>query len=679
MIIVCMHLFDQSKMDHCEEKKSKVESGVDVEEEVKKEMEKEMEIDDEFDSVVGTRYLAPELSPIWSKKNRVLIMRKLWLALAKVQKKMGLNDISDEGIEEMTQQLNHIDLVRIDEYETDVEYDMIQDMERFIQEKEIEREIQFAKEIEKKRTEGCSEEEIQMEIKKELKLKEERQQEIQEIREMREKDLLEKEKELQERRAERERDREDNGEEGEKGEHPDQDKVIRNVSKEVYMNLKAYEDLCPKAKGFIHKGATTNYISENCDIIVMKKSLNILISKLFLFINYMMKRSHEFIDTALLAHTNYHKTHIITLGKRIAMWNSDLMDLFDKWAKISFPFRGIKGDMPGQGSESASEAFKLFNGDVKLCNKLNTELAREFDFSPNKVMIASGKSQMRAFNIHMVHLITILSQTIFKIMNDVRLLVSQDEVTEGALDKMEEDGEEGCSALEKSSTPSHIIPMTTERICSLTRYVIAQEFGMNQTYIHHWLDRSLDDTPIKRIVLPEVFLLSEHIIDCSYIIFNKLIFNVDIIRENVMDFIHHIVCEEFVLRGEEVGISRKEIEERLKKVIVEYETAEAEREKLDSEADKEFDMDKESFAGFTRMRTSLASIEKYDIDIKKRQERAKSYFRSEPLLYKLIDQPPIGLNLISLDSKDFIGSAPIQVFQLNHFFSNKTSSLFWIK
>jgi adenylosuccinate lyase len=658
------------------------------------------EIDDEFDSVVGTRYLAPELSPIWSKKNRVLIMRKLWLALVKVQKKMGLNDISDEGIEEMTQQLNHIDLVRIDEYETDVEYDMIQDMERFIQEKEIERGIQFAKEIEKKRKEGCSEEEIQIEIEKELKLKEERQQEIQEIREMREKDLLEKEKELQERRAEREKEKEENGEQGEKGEHPDQDKVIRNVSKEVYMNLKAYEDLCPKAKGFIHKGATTNYISENCDIIVMKKSLNILISKLFLFINYMMKRSHEFIDTALLAHTNYHKTHIITLGKRIAMWNSDLMDLFDKWAKISFPFRGIKGDMPGPGSESASEAFKLFNGDVKLCNKLNTELAREFDFSPNKVMIASGKSQMRAFNIHMVHLITILSQTIFKIMNDVRLLVSQDEVTEGALDEADEGagkgssaleksstflapkGAEGCSAIEKSSTPSHIIPMTTERICSLTRYVIAQEFGMNQTYIHHWLDHSMDDTPIKRIVLPEVFLLTEHIIDCSYIIFNKLIFNDDIIRENVMDFIHHIVQEEFVLRGEEVGIPRKEIEERLKKVIVEYETAEAEREKkekLDSEADKEFDMDKESFAGFTRMRTSLASIEKYDIDIKKRQERAKSYFRSDPLLYKLIDQPPIGLNLISLDSKDFIGSAPIQVFQLNHFFSNKTSSLFWIK
>ncbi len=655
------------------------------------------ESSDEFDSVVGTRYLAPELSPIWSKENRVLVMRKLWLALVKVQKKMGFIDIPEEGIEEMTQNLEKIDLDKIDEYETNVEYDMIQDMEKFIEEKEMERATEHAHYIERMRKRGIDEEEIEKEIEHEREQTEKRKKEIQEIREMREKDMVDRERELKELREKRIREREEEKErrannpdahkdpisftaDGERvPTNPNQETVIRNVTKEVMMNLKAYEDLCPKAKGYIHIAATYSFISENCDLILMKKSLNTLISKLFLFINYMMKRSNEFIDKALLTHTTYGRSHIITLGKRIAMWNTDLMDVFDQWIKLSFPFRGIKGDIEKNSPdrrnsfyENNMQPFKLFDGDVKLCNKLNTELAREFDFSPNKVMIVSGKTQMRAFHIHMIHLLGLLSQAIVKIMNDVQLLISQEEVEEGfKLDKEEE------------STLFKITPMTTSRVSALSRYISVQEFGVGHTFINHWLDRSLDDTPVNRIVLPEAFLLTEHIIDCSYIIFNKMIFHTDLIDQNVRDFIHHIIREEFILRGEIKGIAPKEIKERLRGVIAEYEKVDKVEREKEKEAREQEDKKLEQMKGdrdrFGRIPLESKSWRAYDIDVKSRQERAKAQFRNDPILYRLLDLPPVGLNLISLNPKDYIGSAPSQVYQLNSFFSGRTSSLFWIK
>jgi adenylosuccinate lyase len=699
----------------------------------------------DMDDVVGSRYLAPELSPIWSRENRILIMRQLWLALAKAQKKLGLNDISDEGIEEMTQQLRKIDLERIDAYEAEVEYSMIQDMEKYIEEKENERTLEHEREIEKMRKDGVDEAKIEEEIEKEREMREQRRRDVEEIREMRAKEMMER-RERKENQKGGDGEKKKEGDDGTSKERMSEQKkrkgsieenMTRNVTKEVIMNLKAYEDLCPNAKGFMHKGASNKYISENCDLILMKKSLNVLVSKLFLFINFLMKQSHEFIDKALLAHTNYHKTHIITLGKRIAMWNSDLMDIFDQWAKLSFPFRGIRGDMPIPARTSPSrtymQPFMLFDGDVKLCNKLNTELAREFNFSPNKVMITSGKTQMRVFDVHMIHLLSKLSQGLYKIMNDVNVLVTQEEAEEGVpIKKGKRDGEDGgegggegkedadlrCNSVDSSdpnrvddlrcnsgdpsdpnrvddlrcnsvdpSDPNRvddseifrITPMTIERVCSLNRYVILQELGMAHTYVSHWLDQSLDDTSIKKIVIPEIFLLTEHIIDCSYIIFNKLIFHMDVIDENVCDFIQHIVREEFVLRGEERGVPRKEIEDRLKKVFAEYEKFEKMEREREEREKEEMSKHPEMSEGFMRMRASPSSLQKYDIDVKTRQQRAKVHFRSDPLLYKLIDLPPMALNLISLDPKDFIGSAPMQVFQLNHFFSNKTSSLFWIK
>ena len=587
----------------------------------------------EDDGVVGTRYLAPELSPLWAHENRAIIKRKLWIALAKIQKRMGYNKISEDGLEEMMKNMEKIEVDLLGETEEEKKRNIEEEEERKREDAEMERRY--------------------------------REREAEEKRLLREKRETDSNKEEEEEEEEEEGSGDDQSERSERSEKSEKEfkipppPAIHILTNDISVHRKVFEGQCPKAKGFLQLGAEDNYISENCDLILMKKSLNILISKLFLFINFLMKKSHEYMDKALLTHTQSKRVHIITLGKRIAMWNSDLMDVFDQWVTLSFPFRGIKGiHQPGSG-EGEGQIFEMFEGDVKACTRLNTELAREFEFSPNKLMIVSGRSQMRAFEIRVAHLISVFSQTIFKIMSDVRHLGMQGEIIEGF----------GPGSEEADLMIHKLTPMTCERACLLARYVIIQEFGMTHTYINRWMDKSFDDTSIRRVVMPEIFLLTEHIIDCSYIIFNKLNVNIPLIDKNVSDFIYHINIEEIIARGMRKGVTEDEMEDRVIKIVRQYEKARKEELKQIEQEERE---------GMKRV-DKIPPWKACEMDVKTRQERAKGAFKSDPLIMSLIDEEPLALNLISLNPQDFIGNSPSQVFQLNQFFSAKTSSLFWIR
>ncbi len=613
--------------------------------------------ENDYESVIGTRYLAPELSPLLGKESRVLTMRRLWLSLARIQKKMGLVDIPDEAMEEMKKKIQEIDLEKIETFEEEVEKQMIIDRENFkrLYPEKYEREEKDRRE--KEMIERLHEEE-----------------EAAAAAAAAEREDGAGEDGTGEDGAGEDGTGEDGTGDGEEKEKKREVKeiIIRNPIKEVMMNLRAFEELCPSAKGYLNRGVTYSFISENCDLILMKKAVTVLTSKLFLLINYLMKRSHDFIDTPLLTYNPTRMMHVISLGKKIAMWNSDLMDIFDQWIKISFPLRGFIG--LGDSKESTpDQPFAMFDGDVRLCYQFNTELAREFDVSPNKVQIVSGKSAMRVFDVHMSNILASLSHVVFRLMKEIRYLAAQEELSEGySLDKEEE------------SIILKMTPMVSERVISLTRYVVIQELGMAQSYINNWLNRSLNDSPMKRVVMPEIFLLTEHIIDCTYIIFNKITYHTNVIDENVKDFIYHINREELVMRAEQKGIPRREIEERLRRVIVEYEKfekSERERERIEEESRRSRMQSSDSWiseGGFGSSRQP-PPWKTCNIDIKVRQERAKNYYRIDPLLVKLIDLDPVSLNFLSLNTKDYIGNAPNQVFQLNQFFSSKTSSLFWIK
>ncbi len=397
-----------------------------------------------FESVIGNRYEAPLLNKIWCSKNKIIQMRLLWIQLAKIQQSFGLeNIINSIGIEEMENNLENIDLEKINLYENQLHHD-------------------------------------------------------------------------------------------------------------IMAHIHAYSDLCPNASSFIHLGATSNYINDNCDLILMRNSLKLLLPKIEELFNLLKEISFQYIDIPTLAYTHLQKAQLITIGKRFAMYNSELYDVYQKWHSTlnELKFRGVRGTV---GSEDT--ILKILGNNEK-CKLLNEKLASHFGFS--KVLPLCNQTYSRSIDVNILHILSILCQFIYKMNSDLRLLSSKEEVYEAFGEK-----QVGSSAM-----PYKKNPINCEKICSLCRYVVNQESAIVHTYMTQWLERSLDDSALKRIVLPETFLLTEHILNSTIKVMKKLVFNLPIIHKNIESHMKHIISEELIIRGVKAGYERNEMHEYIRYCVM---------------------------------------------------------------------------------------------------------------
>ncbi len=330
------------------------------------------------------------------------------------------------------------------------------------------------------------------------------------------------------------------------------DEYEKIYAHDIMAHIHAYSDLCPNAKSFIHLGATSNYINDNCDLILMRNSLQILIPKIESLFDILKELSLKYINTPTLAYTHLQKAQLITIGKRFAMYNSELYNIYQKWIHIleHMEFRGVRGTV---GSE---DSILKIMGNREQCKLLNEKLATHFGFT--NIMPLCNQTYSRSIDVDMLHLLSILCQFIYKMSSDMRLLSSKEEVYEAFGEK-----QVGSSAMPYKKNPIHC-----EKLCSLCRYVVNQESAMVQTYMAQWLERSLDDSAIKRIVLPESFLLSEHILDSSIQVFKNLVFNLPKIEESVHIHMKHIISEELIIRGVKAGFHRNEIHEYIRNCTV---------------------------------------------------------------------------------------------------------------
>lgn len=333
----------------------------------------------------------------------------------------------------------------------------------------------------------------------------------------------------------------------------------KKFNHDIIAHIHAYSDLSPIGGKILHLGATSNYINDNTDSILIKKSIDIIINKLDIFINSLKNKTLEYANIPTIAYTHLQPAQLITIGKRFAMWTEDIcMDLYS-FKNVKVPFRGIKGTV---GSEDT--LLKLFNGDNDKCDKLNDRLASIYGFE-TRIKIC-GQTYSRKYDVEVFHCLSTLCQSIYKIMNDLRLLSGKMEVYEYF----------GKEQVGSSAMPYKKNPITCENICSLCRYIINQEQNMTQTYINQWLERTLDDSSIKRIIYPECFLLLEHILDKSVIVIDNLLFNIEYINSQVKNHMINIISEEIILKGVEMGYSRMQIHEKLRKILtnnnIDYET-----------------------------------------------------------------------------------------------------------
>ena len=260
----------------------------------------------EYESVIGKRYKASHLSPLWSTHSKISLMRDLWITLAMYQKEIGVDIITDEMINEMNEEKNNINLQKIDEYEKRFHHD-------------------------------------------------------------------------------------------------------------IMAHIHAFGDLCPKARKIIHLGATSNFINDNVDLILIQQSLQFILLKEKELFTKMKDKSFEYKEIPTFAYTHLQQAQLITIGKRFTMWNQDLyMDiLFLQESLQKLAFRGIKGTV---GSEDT--LLKLFNGDHSKVILLNEKLSKHYGFE--KSLIICGQTYSRKIDVMIFQVLSNLCQTIYKIMNDIR-------------------------------------------------------------------------------------------------------------------------------------------------------------------------------------------------------------------------------------------------------------------
>ena len=330
----------------------------------------------------------------------------------------------------------------------------------------------------------------------------------------------------------------------------------RKFKHDIVANIHAFSDLCPSARPFIHLAATSNFINDNLDLIRIKSSLEYFHHRISLLFTSLGVRAtdKEIIDLPTIAYTHFQRAQLITMGKRFTSWNQDIYtDLLDLRSILDhrLGFRGVKGAV---GSEDA--LLQLFHGDHDKCDQLNQRLATIYGF--DTLFTITTQTYSRKIDVSIFQWMSNLCQSIYKMMNDIRLLASHGEITE----YFDQEHQVGSSAM-----PYKRNPMTCERICSLCRYVINQENTIKQTYMNQWLERTLDDSAIKRILYPDCFMLLEYIVEQSIYIVSSFVIHKDTIHKHVVEHFPNILCEEIIRQGVEFGHDRQKIHQCLRKLM----------------------------------------------------------------------------------------------------------------
>jgi len=317
---------------------------------------------------------------------------------------------------------------------------------------------------------------------------------------------------------------------------------------DVMAHIKAFGQQCPTARPIIHLGATSAYVVDNTDLILARDGLSILRQKLLNVINILARFAKRYAETPCVGYTHFQPAQLTTVGKRACLWLNDLViDLAQLDNCLSnLKFLGVKGAVGTQASFVA-----LFNGDKEKISKLDELVTKKMGFK--KSLIISGQTYTRKIDMLIHTILVLVAQSASKCANDIRLLQHLKELEEPFDEK-----QVGSSAMAYKKNP-----IKCERIVSLARLVIILFQNPAMTASNQWLERTLDDSASKRIVVPEAFLATDAILSLYYHIVKHIKVNEDMIRANVEKNLPFIASEnilmEIVKRGGDRGIVHERI------------------------------------------------------------------------------------------------------------------------
>lgn len=392
-----------------------------------------------YESPLNTRYASREMTELFSPDKKFKTWRRLWIALARAEKELGLN-ITQEQIDEL------------EKYKDDINYDVAEKRER---------------------------------------------------------------------------------------------EVRHDVMSHVY----AYGVQCPKAKAIIHLGATSCYVGDNTDLIVMREALILIRKRLVSVISALSKFADQYKDMPTLGFTHYQPAQLTTVGKRATLWINELMyDLSELNFRISaMKLLGSKGTTGTQAS-----FMELFDGDEEKIKKMEKLIAEELGF--DGVVPVSGQTYSRKIDSMALATLSGIAQSACKFATDLRLLSN--------LKEMEEPFEK--KQIGSSAMPYKRNPMRSERICALSKFVIATAQNPALTAATQWFERTLDDSANKRLSVAEAFLATDAIL-CIYLnIASGLVVYPKVIRRHIMDELPFMASENIMMDAVKRGGDRQELHERIR-------------------------------------------------------------------------------------------------------------------
>jgi len=318
---------------------------------------------------------------------------------------------------------------------------------------------------------------------------------------------------------------------------------------DVMAHVRVFGESAPAARGIIHWGATSAYVADNGDLLQMREALSLVERRLASLLRRLRDFALEHRSLPALAYTHYQPAQPTTVGKRAALWASDLlMDLEGvRAARADLRFLGAKGATGTQAS-----FLLLFDGDSRRVEELDRALAARAGFARRQLV--SGQTYSRKQDDRVVHALSGLAQSAHKIGTDLRLLQH-----DGELEEPFETEQVGSSAM-----PYKRNPMRAARVCSLARHVLALSMDTAMTAATQWLERSLDDSANKRIAVPEAFLTADAILILLENVFSGIVVHAETARRRLEAELPFLAAEDVLMEAVRRGGDRQDLHERLR-------------------------------------------------------------------------------------------------------------------
>lgn len=324
----------------------------------------------------------------------------------------------------------------------------------------------------------------------------------------------------------------------------------REVRHDVMAHVYAYGLVAPKAAGIIHLGATSCYVTDNADVVLYRDGLRYLRAELLKVVSNLAAFADKYKATPTLGYTHYQPAQLVTIGKRATLWMQDLMSDLEELDFVigSMKFLGCRGTT---GTEASF--MDLYNGDEGKIDEMNRLISRDFGFE--RCFSVCGQTYPRKLDSRILNVLSSIGQSCYRMANDIRLLQHDRQVEEPF-----EKNQIGSSAMAYKRNP-----MRCERICSLSRYLIADALNAPMTAATQWLERTLDDSANRRISLPEGFLCADAVLRLAQNVTDGLHVNEKIVERTVREYLPFMTTENLMMEAVKRGGNRQELHEVIRK------------------------------------------------------------------------------------------------------------------